>query len=1456
MDDDDSDFMVLSYSTKPRSQINSQSQSSSNTTLGTQGKKRKRKPATSTQPIASTTARKVTRSSRRKRQNTDDHVAADSGLSSELRTQPPKGTSVDSNVVHDGRSVSPVQQNLPVIGAENQSKSMKVKFADVWETLAPSQSQAGVEDPDVDVHALNSPVQKRGTDVEEVASPYSSPSVFIDAFTSFAERSDTDEVEGALHGETFAFSDSDAPTHTTAKTTDLPHRQLEIDPIALEGTTTTSPAQAFDIGVLNDPGVVPHESAGSSASMPCPICQAPLPNNASLAEVHVNRCLDGTLDQPLANSSLQPPPASLASSFITRSIKADAPTEYDFCDFCGKDMRRYNSVRREQHLNRCLDSCLELDLRKLPLLNSTKTNQKAMEGMSNGVARTKLDTMFSAFKNLSSCPCCSASFINVAIGRDHRTKIKHLKQCANTQGVGITTLLALVRSANELEGTTSLVADAEPPKVLEAEEKISEDRLIETQPPTTDQGPLAERTLRGKKRNHVIVTVDSDDEFKASTVTYMMDAPVDAGPSPRGKKSRSVTAGADEDLSLAMALSASMASESDIARLNKLTSKKKEKKDSGKDKVKELDFSKVNTNRRRRRNNTSGGRCDVRLLTPDEAREHAEPRAIAILYPEIPAELAVKSSLDGKVNAHNGASSDADPSSITLWRVSAVADRLDNCHFTTLMLGTSLPLPKDVDPVLKVLEDSLTCNVDNTTEHVSESEGPIDELEHASEKGTCSVPVTPDEDKAVDRLSECKSLLENLQEEMRTRLMIMEEEYNRRVQDILEGKGKGKASTCSVVNRTPPTWSFDDLLRSFLSKSAELGSARSDRRAGSTMMDAERRRTQTSFNGNVGLSNKVEGVDTSGGRGASSAANMGCDQHHNDVSTPKRRPANANDDNDSTPKCAVFLPSLDNAPESDGGLSKGVEAMDTSGERGACSATNVDDNQHDNDLSTPKRGPANEPTDSNVDDDATPKGAILFRDSDKHTESVHTEKGKSSTTSFRVNPVTIGTDAMDSPTRESQEEHRGTVGSVDRDFDDQPLTQMVLDSPESTSSSPPPHSELVREPISSPQPIQLNVVEESKSPFLSELDYIHPEETVSSSPREVNHEYGVVEMAGDIADLSFLPGQEVVSEPEIEQQSPIDVIIEQPYTLDAGEMDSLVFDDWGDTGFLVYSPPQSQESASVDIDNAYGREQPQQSSKASKGKDRKSQHMANDDASLLMERTSRATSGGSSRDGRTRDRVEIPPQSSIKSASQNKGKGKAKAKVRSDVPASSQQGSSSHYGGDESSVDVLMGSSSSSTSRKKPQSRQQKAEEEKPSRKNAKSSREVVESDPAPLDGLGASASSYLPATQNPTVDDDTPAMDLDDLLTSYIRKNRDLYGRILRYEPLDFEELLLQITEGAGIKCTRKNLSTFLDNMVGFIYKIAPIPCQAAGRITDDIFNFQAINYILPSQSDSRRRW
>ncbi|KND02277.1 uncharacterized protein SPPG_02755 [Spizellomyces punctatus DAOM BR117] len=86
------------------------------------------------------------------------------------------------------------------------------------------------------------------------------------------------------------------------------------------------------------------------------------------------------------------------------------------------------------------------------------------------------------------------------------------------------------------------------------------------------------------------------------------------------------------------------------------------------------------------------------------------------------------------------------------------------------------------------------------------------------------------------------------------------------------------------------------------------------------------------------------------------------------------------------------------------------------------------------------------------------------------------------------------------------------------------------------------------------------------------------------------------------------------------------------------------------------------------------------------------------------------------------------------------------------------------------------------------------------------------------------------------TTHDEDSSQSLHAKLFSYIRAQKQLYSRILRYEPLDFDILYAQIIQEQGLgKCSRKALSAFLDS--------------------------KAINYVLPSkpaktEDGKRRRW
>ncbi|KAI8824169.1 uncharacterized protein EV422DRAFT_309986 [Fimicolochytrium jonesii] len=83
---------------------------------------------------------------------------------------------------------------------------------------------------------------------------------------------------------------------------------------------------------------------------------------------------------------------------------------------------------------------------------------------------------------------------------------------------------------------------------------------------------------------------------------------------------------------------------------------------------------------------------------------------------------------------------------------------------------------------------------------------------------------------------------------------------------------------------------------------------------------------------------------------------------------------------------------------------------------------------------------------------------------------------------------------------------------------------------------------------------------------------------------------------------------------------------------------------------------------------------------------------------------------------------------------------------------------------------------------------------------------------------------------------DSNESIDINERLYMFIRNQTQLYSRILRYEPLDFDALYTQITQCESLaRCSRKALGAFLDS--------------------------KAINYVLPTKpakpgQNNRRRW
>lgn len=67
-----------------------------------------------------------------------------------------------------------------------------------------------------------------------------------------------------------------------------------------------------------------------------------------------------------------------------------------------------------------------------------------------------------------------------------------------------------------------------------------------------------------------------------------------------------------------------------------------------------------------------------------------------------------------------------------------------------------------------------------------------------------------------------------------------------------------------------------------------------------------------------------------------------------------------------------------------------------------------------------------------------------------------------------------------------------------------------------------------------------------------------------------------------------------------------------------------------------------------------------------------------------------------------------------------------------------------------------------------------------------------------------------LPALEN--------SLDIKEAFTKLINTDKDLYNKILQYEPVNIEQLHITL-RAHGFKCKLSNLMSFLDEQVYFLY-------------------------------------
>ncbi|RKO92700.1 hypothetical protein BDK51DRAFT_30878, partial [Blyttiomyces helicus] len=153
----------------------------------------------------------------------------------------------------------------------------------------------------------------------------------------------------------------------------------------------------------------------SSDSARCPICGIALGEILDAAETHVNRCLDAPLPpHPVAGPSRDAMPGRAPLPFsepvsMAESSSSSGPAvdcgmgDLCFCSLCGKDITRYTTIRREQHMNRCLDETLE---QQLVFQHSSKKPAAARPRPAVASDLPAPPDPQNSLASLPRCPCC------------------------------------------------------------------------------------------------------------------------------------------------------------------------------------------------------------------------------------------------------------------------------------------------------------------------------------------------------------------------------------------------------------------------------------------------------------------------------------------------------------------------------------------------------------------------------------------------------------------------------------------------------------------------------------------------------------------------------------------------------------------------------------------------------------------------------------------------------------------------------------------------------------------------------------------------------------------------------------------------------------------------------------------------------------------------------------------
>ncbi|XP_061169938.1 structure-specific endonuclease subunit SLX4-like [Saccostrea echinata] len=155
----------------------------------------------------------------------------------------------------------------------------------------------------------------------------------------------------------------------------------------------------------------------------CPTCELSMPREAF--QHHVTECLKNRFQKKETNEDV-------------------VPQEKFSCQFCLKDLSHYNSARKTQHLNRCMDQIDEL-------------KQKEMQ---------KKEELEQARTAVLDCPMCGRTL------KSENGRKVHMKKCCQNLGVSTDQLLDLIKKQEE-ERQINIAAGVVPQSVKAGSGKLN-----------------------------------------------------------------------------------------------------------------------------------------------------------------------------------------------------------------------------------------------------------------------------------------------------------------------------------------------------------------------------------------------------------------------------------------------------------------------------------------------------------------------------------------------------------------------------------------------------------------------------------------------------------------------------------------------------------------------------------------------------------------------------------------------------------------------------------------------------------------------------------------------------------------------------------------------------------------------------------------------------------------------